>query len=237
MSNESVEIRFDSRAVDWLRAVVSVTSKDIRPPIDCVQVCAGGSLWSPVLGDFNGVTLVATDSYRLLSVAFPLEGGLVEVSGHCESVALPLRDVKLPAGSSLVLDTLAGRELNESYGQVVAEVTAKNGGVVSQSLRYDPAAQYPNYRNLIPVNTVGSSSPFAFNGALVGPLLSAMSKAVGRDGAQSPIRFVGNVDENKPARFDCVGAGFAASAIVMPVRVKDSGGVLGHLAETVGVSS
>lgn len=235
MSNESVEIRFDSRAVDWLRAVVSVASKDLRPPIDCVQVCAGGSLWSPVLGDFDGVTLVATDSYRLLSVAFPLDGGLVEMSGHCESVALPLRDVKLAAGSSLVLSS--GRELNESYGQVVAQVTAKNGGVVSQSLRYDPSAQYPNYQNLVPANTVGSSSPFAFNGALVGPLLSAMSKAVGRDGAQTPIRFVGNVDENRPVRFDCVGAGFAASAIVMPVRIPDGRGVLGHLAETVGASS
>ena len=59
MSNESVEIRFDSRAVDWLRAVVSVASNR-RLPIDCVQVCAGGSLWSPVLGDFDGVTLVAS---------------------------------------------------------------------------------------------------------------------------------------------------------------------------------
>ena len=235
MSNESFEIRFDSRAVDWLRAVVSVASKDRRPPIDCVQVCAGGSLWSPVLGDFDGVTLTATDSFRLLSVAFPLDGGLVDVDGWCDSVALPLRDVKLPAGSSLVLSS--GRELNESYGQAVAEVTAKNGGVVSQSLRYDPAAQYPNYRNLIPANIVGSSSPFAFNGALVGPLLTAMSKAVGRDGAQTPVRFVGNENENKPARFDCVGAGFAASAIVMPVRIPDGRGVLGHLRETVGVSS
>lgn len=234
MSNESVEIRFDSRAVDWLRAVVSVASNR-RLSIDCVQVCAGGSLWSPVLGDFDGVTLVATDSFRLLSVAFPLDGGLVDVSGHCESVVLPLRDVKLPAGSSLVLSS--GRELNESYGQIGVEVIAKNGGVFSQSLRYDPAAQYPNYRNLMPANTVGNSSPFAVNGALVGPLLTAMSKAVGKDGAQIPIRFVGNENENKPARFDCVGAGFAASAIVMPVRIPDGRGVLGHLREAVGVSA
>lgn len=230
--NEFCEIRFDSRAVDWLRAVVSVASKDIRPPIDCVQVCAGGSLWSPVLGDFNGVTLVATDSYRLLSVAFPSDGGLVEVSGHCESVALPLRDVKLPAGSSLRLWSVDYSELG-AYG---VGVTSKNGAAVTQTVNAS-GHDYPNYRNLIPANIVGSSSPFAFNGALVGPLLSAMSKAVGRDGAQTPVRFVGNVDENKPARFDCVGAGFAASAIVMPVRIPDGRGVLGHLAETVGVSS
>lgn len=232
--NESVEIRFDSRAVDWLRAVVSVTSKD-RPPIDCVQVCAGGSLWSPVLGEFDGVTLVATDSYRLLSVAFPLEGGLVEVSGHCESVLLPLRDVKLGAGSSLVWSS---HGVWEATRDVMMTVTAKNGGETVQVLRVDAAAQYPNYRNLIPAaDTVGSSSPYAFNGALVGPLLTAMSKAVGRDGAQTPIRFVGNQNENKPVRFDCVGAGFAASALVMPVRIPDGGSVVGHISETVGVSS
>ena len=132
-TREVCEIRLDSRAVDWLRAVVSVTSRD-RDPIDCVQVCAGGSLWSPVLGEFEGVMLVATDSYRLLSVALPDDGGLVDVEGWCANLVLPLRDVKLSAGSSLVLSS--GRELNESYGQIVAEVTAKNGGVVSQSLLY-----------------------------------------------------------------------------------------------------
>ena len=232
MSAAAFEIRFDLRAVDWLRAVVSVASKDLRPPIDCVQVCAGGSLWSPVLGDFGGVTITATDSYRLLSVAFPSDGGLVDVSGHCESVALPLRDVKLGAGSSVRVWSVDSSEMG-AHG---VEVTAKNGSVVTQTVNASPQ-DYPNYRNLIPANAVGNSSPFAFNGALVGPLLSAMSKAVGRDGAQTPIRFVGNENENKPARFDCVGAGYAASAIVMPVRIPDGRGVLGHLKETVGVSS
>lgn len=233
MSEDRFSIGLDRRAVDWLRAVVSVTAKD-RQPIDCVQVSAG-SLWSPILGDFDGVSLTATDSYRLLTVAFPSDvAGLVEVSGSCSSLVLPLRDVKLPARGRVAICNV--RELNESYGQVTVEVEDRQGRETVQTLQYDPAAHFPNWQNLIPAFESYDGFPrIALNGELVGPLLTAMAKAGG--GVDHPIRFVGGVDENKPVRFDCVGDFFAASAIAMPVRVP--GGVLSHLerSEAVGVSS
>jgi len=237
MDNESFSIVFDRRAVGWLRAVVSVASKDLaRPSINCVQVSAG-SLWSPVLGDFDGVSLTATDSYRLLTVALPLDvAGLVEVSGSCDLV-LPLRDVKLPARGRVAI--CSGRELDESYGQVTVEIEDRQGRETVQTLRYDPAAQFPNWQQLVPSHESFDGFPVtALNGEIVGPLFTAMAKAGG--GVDCPIRFVGGVDDMKPVRFDCVGDFFAASAIAMPVRVP--GGVLGHLersetVETVGVPS
>jgi len=238
MEDKSFSIVFDRRAVDWLRAVVSVTAKD-RQPIDCVHVSAGGSLWSPVLGDFDGVSLTATDSYRLLTVALPLDvAGLVEVSGYCDSLVLPLRDVKLPAGGRVAICSGVG-QYDQVPGQVTVEIEDRQGRETVQALRYDPAAHFPNWQQLIPSFESFDGFPVtALNGEMVGPLFTAMAKAGG--GVDSPIRFVGGVDDMKPVRFDCVGDFFAASAIAMPVRVP--GGVLGHLerfesVERVAVSS
>ena len=57
--------------VRWWSAVASCASKDASRPVLTGVLVGVGWQSHPLLGEFVGVTLTATDSYRLLSVGIP----------------------------------------------------------------------------------------------------------------------------------------------------------------------
>jgi len=206
----------------------------------------------PLLGEFLGVTFTATDSYRLLSVGIPATvqtaedfaahfvgesrpagARVVPEDGASHWVNVPAAAVKVGVSDGLRLswDSAGGGEL---VGVDVDVVTAKGRSIVESI----PGGvdSFPKWANLFPVGeSIGRLDPFAVNGAYLGGMLSDMAKAGGLD---SPVRIISAPEGRKPVRVDCVGDGFAAAGIVMPVRVPGDD-VLGHLpgaegAEVVG---
>jgi len=195
-----------------------------------------GAQSHPILGDFTGVSFTATDSYRLLSVGIPADVGtadghgasVVVEPGACHSVLIPAASVKVGASDGLALEW----DSADGGGDVLA-VSAKGRALVVPIAA--GAELFPNWVNLFGSgDSVGRLDPFAVNGAYLGGMLSDMAKA---GGPQSVARIISAVEGLKPVRVDCVGDGFAAAGIVMPVRVPDERGVLGHLPTVEGVKA
>jgi hypothetical protein len=211
-------VRFGAELARWWSAVASVTSKDdFRPVLTGVHVECG-DVWSPVFGSFVGVTLTATDSYRLLSAGFRADVDGLEWDGQSGRVLVPGRAVKVPARAELSLSWSGDDTLRD-----VPVSTWKNGAE-TRTVLDRIGGDFPNWRNLFgSPDDLGRCEPVAVNGGYLGQLLSAMDKA----GDGTVARYVAQPSDTKPGRWDMVGDGWASSAILMPVRAPE--GVLGHL--------
>jgi len=226
----SVHVRLGVELSRWWSAVSSVTSSDDGRPVLTGVYVECGDVWSPVFGDFVGVTLTATDSYRLVTVGVPLAGGYPSDDGPAWNgepgrVLVPGRAVKIPARGALRLtweDDGAG-ELDP----VEVHLSVRKGETSSVTTVSSIGGHFPNYRNLMPADgDLGRCEPVAVNPVYLGQILTAFGKAGGSD---RPVRYVSQPSDMKPGRWDMMGPDneYAASAILMPVRVPESGGSLG----------
>ena len=245
--------------VRWWSAVASCASRDASRPVLTGVLVGVGWQSHPLLGEFVGVTLTATDSYRLLSVGIPatvqsaedfaaefvgesrpMGARVVPEDGASHWVNVPAAAVKVGVSDGLRMSWYSS-DLHEHVGGnygvgVDVDVVTAKGRSIVESIP-GGVDSFPNWANLFPGGeSIGRLDPFAVNGAYLGGMLSDMAKA---GGLTSPARIISAEDGRKPVRVDCVGEGFAAAGIVMPVRVPDDRGVLGHLpgdprAEVVG---
>ena len=230
-----------SGAVRWWSAVASVASRDSFRSVLTGVLVESGPVWHPVCGEFVGVTLTATDSYRLMTV------GIVDEAAESGSVLVPAR-VKVPARAgvlSFVWDS--GDDLRETVGTVYADHLDRRDGVgagddlrptvsvFTGETRTDvpqPASadMFPSWRSLIPdIGRLGAveSEPYGMNPDCLGSMLVAMGKAAGRDIPRLPVRCVA-ASANRPSLWEWVNddRSVMATGLVMPVRVPDD--VLGH---------
>jgi hypothetical protein len=217
----------------WFTAAGSCASTDTgRVALTGVYV-ETGEHDHPILGTYAGVQITVTDSYRLATVGIPAtetpadeHNGAAGFAQYCGTgrVLIPAAAVKLPARSPLSLswDTDTDDNGTPTAAPVTVTTTAKGAQTVT-TVEAIPAA-FPNYRNLIPTDNIGDIDPGAYNPRLLGGMLTAFGKACGDN---DTVRMIGG-RENKPFRVDIVGDGYAAAALIMPVRV--DGGPLSHLA-------
>ena len=218
----NVSFTLPAGASRWWNAVAAVAAKPKdRPTLAGVRVEVG-DVWSPVLGDVQGVSMTATDSYRLLNVVFPL-GSSSDFNGE-GAVTLPA-SFKVGARSELSASWYTSdvvEHVGAAYG-VGSEVRVTT--VAGVQIFHGIAAQFPAWRNLIP-SALGDGGPidaFAVSPVRLGSMLEAIGKITGED---SNVRFV-STSASKPCRFDVLDGGVVACGIVMPMRVP--GGVYGHL--------
>jgi uncharacterized protein YndB with AHSA1/START domain len=217
----------------WFTAAGSCASTDTgRVALTGVYV-ETGEHDHPILGTYAGVQITVTDSYRLATVGIPAtetpadeHNGAAGFAQYCGTgrVLIPAAAVKLPARSPLSLswDTDTDDNGTPTAAPVTVTTTAKGAQTVT-TVEAIPAA-FPNYRNLIPTDNIGDIDPGAYNPRLLGGMMTAFGKACGDN---DTVRMIGG-RENKPFRVDIVGDGYAAAALIMPVRV--DGGPLSHLA-------
>lgn len=220
MSN--VNFTLPAGVARWWNAVAAVAAKPKdRPTLAGVYVEVG-DVWSPVLGEYQGVSMTATDSYRLLNVVFPL-GSSSDIFGE-GAVMLPA-SIKVGARSELYASWYTS-EVVEHVGAAYGvgpevRVATATGVQVLEGI----AGQFPAWRNLIPA-ALGDGGPvdaFAVSPVRLGSMLEAIGKVTGED---SQVRFV-STSASKPCRFDVLDGGVVACGIIMPMRVP--GGVYGHL--------
>lgn len=212
-------VHFGAELAGWWSAVASVTSSDHGRPVLTGVYVECGDVWAPQWGNFVGVTLSATDSYRLLTVGFCADADGLDWDGQPGRVLVPGRAVKVPARAGLSLSWSGDDTLRD------VPVSTWKKGVETRTVVERIAGDFPNWRNLFP-SDLGKCEPVAVNAGYLGQLLSAMDKAAP---AGVVARYVSQPSENKPGRWDMAGgdAGWAASAILMPCRAPE--GVLGHL--------
>lgn len=231
----------------WWNAVTAVAApKGERGHLSSVYV-EMGHVWSPIVGEVDGISLTATDTYRMLNVVIPAPCGNVEdaiVTGSDGPVYFAPGAVLLPASikvgarsglradwySSDLVDTV-GRAYK--VGAEVRVTTAAGVNVVESV-----PAEFPNWRNLFPVDEkVGETEPFAVDPTRLGSMLTAIGKACGDD---DRARFV-STSATKPNRVDLVVGDTPAertvyvSGIIMPMRTPE--GVTAHVARSVAVAS
>jgi len=243
-------VSIPTSAVRWWSAVASVASRDSARSALTGVLVESGSVWHPICGQFVGVTLTATDSYRLMTV------GIVDDSAESGSVLVPAR-VKVPARAgvlSFVWDS--GDDLRETVGTVYADHLDRRDGVGSGDdlrptvsvftgeTRTDVpqpanADVFPSWRNLIPdIGALGAveSEPYAVNPDYLGAMLVAMGKAAGKDIPRLPVRCVAS-STNRPSLWEWVNddRSVMASGLVMPVRVPGAD-VLGYRDGAAGSS-
>lgn len=219
----------------WWGAAASVVARDPgRPVLGSVHVRCGELLRSVVTGElFGGVTLTATDSYRAVVVELPTSAGLVEFGGDEARVNVPGRAFKVGRRDGFRLEWHSSdvtEAVGDAYG-VGVTVTA-SVGATRTTIDAVPG-QFPDIWKLWPVVDVEAPvfAPVAFNPGYLGGMLSEFGKAGDDD---DHVRFVYGGDGRKPVRFDQIGGGYRASAILMPVRVPDWD-ALGHLRDLAGV--
>lgn len=232
----SVHVRFGDELSRWWSAVSSVTSSDDGRRVLTGVYVECGDVWSPVFGNFVGVTLTATDSYRLVTVGVPLAGGFSSDdgpawNGESGRVLVPGKAVKIPARGALSLSW--NDDGADELDSVDVSLDVSKAGTSSVTTVSSIGGYFPKYRNLMPADReLGRCEPVAVNPVYLGQMLSAFGKA---GGADRPVRYVAQVSDMKPGRWDMMGPdnGYAASAILMPVRVPEGngslGGPLGHL--------
>lgn len=228
----------------WWDAVASVadTGRGARPALASVFV-EMGHVWSPLVGEVDGISLTATDSYRLLNVVIPAPAGNVEhyVDGIDGPVYAQGGSVMLPAtikvgGRSVLRADWYSSDITDAYsrsyqvGQEV-KVTTKTGTSIVEAV----PAEFPNWRSLMPdAGKVNRCEAFGMHAARLGSMLTAVGKVCG----DTPVRFVAT-SELGPNRFDVVVGDTPeertvyVSGIIMPMRV--IGGVTGHLEANAGV--
>ena len=218
MSN--VSFTLPAGVARWWNAVAAVAAKPKdRPALAGVRVEVG-DVWSPVLGDYQGVSMTATDSYRLLNVVFPL-GSSSDIDGE-GAVTLPA-SVKVGARSELSASWYTSdvvEHAGAAYGVgPEVRVTTATGVQILEGI----AGEFPAWRNLIPLRTMRVHDWFGVSPVRLGSMLEAIGKVTGED---LPVRFV-STSASSPCRFDVLDGGVVACGIVMPMRVE--GGVYGHL--------
>ena len=207
----------------WWNAVAAVAAKPKdRPALAGVRVEVG-DVWSPVLGDTVGVSMTATDSYRLLNVVVPATTPDLLAAGP-GAVTLPA-SIKVGARSELSASWYTSdvvEHVGAAYGVgPEVRVTTATGVQILEGI----SGEFPAWRNLIPA-ALGDGGPvdaFAVSPVRLGSMLEAIGKVTGED---SQVRFV-STSASKPCRFDVLQSGVVACGIIMPMRVE--GGVYGHL--------
>jgi hypothetical protein len=230
----------------WWNAVAAVAApvRD-RPTLAGVHV-EMGHVWSPIIGDVDGISLTATDSYRLLNVVIPAPCGNVEhyVDGIDGPVYFAPGAITLPASikvgaRSMLRVEWYSSDITDAYSRSYkigpeVKVSTKGGTSVVEAI----TADFPNWRNLMPVeDRVGETEPFAVDPTRLGTMLAAIGKASGDD---ARARFV-STSATKAVRVDLVVGDTPrertvfVSGIIMPMRTPE--GVTAHVAGRKAVTA
>ena len=216
-----VQFHLPAGVARWWNAVAAVAAKPKdRPALAGVRVEVG-DVWSPVLGDVQGVSMTATDTYRLLNVVVPVDGPLASIEGE-GAVTLPA-SLKVPARSHLecawhTSDVIEAASAAYGVG-VEARVATGGDRLILEAI----PGEFVSWRNLIPSGSNRVHDWFGVSPVRLGSMLEAIGKVTGED---LPVRFV-STSASSPCRFDVLQSGVVACGIIMPMRVE--GGVYGHL--------